>query len=178
LFKTKEASWSIVTVGTVHANAESVTRWWLASDRGTEYLATVKARSALDLAQTESTEEGIRVQDLRYRTKQGWDFHHRLEMQVGMPLRSGDRFVAEGRDVLTTRSGAQHFTVTCASVLEFLEKGPEETQVSVTHEHTMTGGTWGQRRYRRSNDHTVHNRSFINMVGRMILDGRSRRRQA
>jgi hypothetical protein len=166
LFKMGVARWSIVTVGTVHADAESVMRWWLDPERGTEYLAKAEARGALDLSFTESTEDGVRVRDLRYRTEQGWSFHHRFDVRGGLPVRNGDRFVGEGGDILTARSGWRRFTVTCASVNEFLEQGPDETQVTITHEHTMKGGTWGQRLYRRRNDRIVHDRSFTDMVNR------------
>jgi hypothetical protein len=153
----------------VNADLESVMAWWFHPDRKAEYFDKVKTKGALDLSVSDSTEGGVRIRTIGYKTAKGWEFVHRLSVHLGengLPLRvhDGDGFVVQSSDVLDARSGAQHFTVTCSAVQEFLPKGPHQTQVSARHEHTMSGGTWGQRRYRRKTDQSEHRRSFREMI--------------
>jgi len=162
-----QLSWSIGLAGTVNADAEAVVAWWFHPDRRTEYLDLAKSRGALDLTYTRSREGGVAVGNLRYRTAQGWEFDHRLESNVdgnGLPGYAGDRYVAESRDLETARSGNQHFSVRCVATHELVAVGPQETRITATHSHTMTGGRWLWRWNRRRKDYTTHNRFFSNKV--------------
>jgi hypothetical protein len=159
-----EASWTIVLTDAVHADAESVMTWWLDEERLTEYLSEAEEQGALGLRRSKSVEDGVRIRTVEYRTAQGSEFHHRMETELGLPVRNGDRFTKESSDVLRARSRKGIFQVRCVATLEFLDTGPERTQVSQTHLHTMIGGTWAQRRYRRRTDRVVHDPSFTEKV--------------
>ena len=158
--------WRITLKGTVHASADPVVQWWFDPERLTEYLSGAEQRGALDLSRSDSVEDGVRIRTLRYRTVQGWDFDRRFESVSSKPVRSGDRYRSESQDVLVARRGKRSYEVRCSAVLEFREKGLQETQILQTHVHTMTGGSWRQKISRQINDREVFGRSFYDSVRR------------
>ena len=72
--------------------------WWLNPDRHTERRDRMENRGCSDLSTTVSTDDGVRVDVLRYTDTKGWGHEVRSEMRVGS---DGERLASEGGSYVT-----------------------------------------------------------------------------
>ena len=78
-----ELTFSTRVTGAVHTSPDRVMAWWLNSDRQTERHDRMENRGCSDISTTVSTEDGVRVNVLRYRDTKGWGHEVRSEIRVG-----------------------------------------------------------------------------------------------
>jgi hypothetical protein len=144
--------------------------WWYHPDRREDFRKRIEGTGARDFSLTESTTDGMRVRTAQWKDRRGGEQRHYIETRLGptgMAARSGDRFIAPGRDVVTYQPPwRRSVTVSCNGRIEFIPRSSGETEIRAFHDHTMTGGLWLQHWCFRKCSPKAQERQFVEQIDR------------
>jgi hypothetical protein len=127
----------------IEASPDFVMAWWFHQDRTEEVRQFMESSVGAEVSLTKVTTDEARTSTFRYRDAKGWDHIQYVEIRltgVMLPELHGDRYVVPVIDLMTfEHPESKQRSVACSGRIEVRPVVGGHTEVTVVHDHTITG---------------------------------------
>jgi hypothetical protein len=166
----RKSEWSFTNRAVVKASPQSVVAWWSHPERADDFWKHIQQTASGEGTHSETVTDEARLEDSWWTDSRGWKVHHHLETPL-TPREAGrndGRFIALGHDVLTIWSptGAEGMCAMSDAMIQFKLQGAGDTEVKITHKHTVSGPKWRLRRYYRKEQVSSADALFKDLISR------------